>query len=295
MPAQSTAILDPRDAGDAPLPRHVEAPLGYVSRGAGKPAIDMSHAGARVERDFTVVTRSVRIANGRRAPAASLDREGFALTRHATAVRDFGDPAEVETVYYPETASLLRRETGASSVVVFDHNLRLDGGGTGGGTGGAIGGDRQPPVRQVHNDYTEASAARRAADLIGAEALAQARRFAIVNVWRPIRGPVLTAPLALADARSVAPEDLVAVDLVYPDRTGEIYHAAWSPHHRWVHYPRMARDEALLIKGHDSLAHASLGVSRVPFALHSAFDDPTTPPGAAPRESIEVRALVLFD
>ncbi len=294
MPAQSTAILDRRDAGEAPLPRHVEAPLGYVSRGPGKPAIDMTN-GARVERDFSVATWRMRIANGRRGPAASLDREGFALTRHDTAVGDFADAAEIEAVYYPEAASLLRRETGASRVVVFDHNLRQDDGVGGGAVGGAAGGDRRPPVRQVHNDYTEASAARRAADLIGAEALAQVRRFAIVNVWRPIFGPVLTAPLALADARSVAPEDLVAVDLVYPDRTGEIYHAAWSPHHRWVYYPRMACDEALLIKGHDSLAGASLGVGRVPFALHSAFDDPTTPPGAAPRESIEVRALVLFE
>lgn len=292
MPGQTTTIRDHRDAGEAPLPRHVEAPLGYVSRGAGKPAIDLTKAGARVERNFSTVPRSVRIANGRHAPTASLDREGFALTRHDTAVRDFADAAEIETIYYPEMEQLLRAMTGASRVVVFDHNLRLD---AGDAVGPDVGPNRRPPVRQVHNDFTEASAARRAAGLVGAEALARARRFAIVNVWRSIRGPVLTAPLALADARSVAPEDLVAVDLVYPDRTGEIYHAAWNPRHRWVYYPRMARNEALLIKGHDSLGGASLNVGRVPFALHSAFDDPTTPPGAAPRESIEVRALVLFD
>ncbi len=116
------------------------------------------------------------------------------------------------------------------------------------------------------------------------------RRFAVINVWRPIRGPVLTAPLALADAQSVEPRDIVAADLVYPDRTGEIYYAAHNPQHRWVYYPHMERNEALLIKGYVSRTDG-----RARFALHTAFNDPTTPPNGAPRESIVVRALVFFD
>ncbi len=145
-------------------------------------------------------------------------------------------------------------------------------------------------MRRVHNDYTEASAPRRLADLLGPGAEPTGRRFAVINVWRPIRGPVQTAPLALADAQSVEPRDIVAADLVYPDRTGEIYYATYNPGHRWVYYPRMDRSEAILIKGYDSLDDGSAR-----FALHTAFDDPTTPPNAAPRESIEVRALVFFD
>lgn len=272
-----------REAAEARIHDHVEAVLGYVDAGADKPAIDMASPGQRVERNFTADPRSVRIANGWLTPAPALDREGFALVRHDTAVRDFEDEAEIRAVYYPEMERLLRQATGASRVLVFDHNLRLDSGEAGGRNG------RRPPVRQVHNDYTQRSAPKRLADLLGPEAVSP-DRFAIVNVWRPIRGPVQTAPLALADARSVAPADLVPVDLVYPDRIGEIYHAAYNPRHRWVYYPRMERGEALLIKGHDSRKDG-----RARFALHTAVDDPTTPPGAPPRESIEVRALVLFD
>lgn len=282
MLRQSTAIRDDQDAGDTPLPRYVEAPLSYVARGDEKPTIDLSTHGARVERNLTRMSRNVLIANGRLTPPPSLDREGFALTHHETAVRDFVDENEIRTVYYPEMEWLLREATGASSVVVFDHNLRTDGGDT-------ANANRRPPVHQVHNDFTERSANRRAVGLVGAGTLARARRFSIVNVWRPIRGPVLMAPLALADARSVATKDLVAVDLVYPDRTGEIFYGAWNPRHRWVYYPAMASREALLIKGYDSLDDG-----RAHLALHTAFDDPTAPIVAPPRESIEVRAVVLF-
>lgn len=111
----------------------------------------------------------------------------------------------------------------------------------------------------------------------------------MVNLWRPIRGPIEDAPLAVADARSVKREDLVATDLVYPDRIGEIYYVKFSPSHRWFYAPAMREDEMMLIKCFDS---ADDGRAR--FAPHSAFTDPTTPPGALPRESIELRTLVFY-
>ncbi len=272
-------------AAEAPVPAHVEAALSYIVPGEGKPVIDATSPGERAERNFSFAARTARIANGwLRDTAASLDREGFAVTRHETAVRDFQDETEIKEVYYPEMVRLLKEATGASRVLVFDHNLRIDAG------DGPADGQLGRPVRRVHNDYTEASAPRRLADLLGPGAEPAGRRFAVINVWRPIRGPVLTAPLALADAQSVEPRDLVAADLVYPDRTGEIYYAAYNPRHRWVYYPRMDRNEALLIKGYVSRTDG-----RARFALHTAFNDPTTPPNGAPRESIVVRALVFFD
>ena len=214
-----------------------------------------------------------------------LDREGFALTRHDTAVSNFGDEDEVKRVYYPEMEHLLMRETGASRVLVFDHNVRRDGGAK------EAQSEVRGAVRRIHNDYTLTSAPRRFEDLLGEDvASLEGKRTAIVNVWRPIRGPVETAPLALADASSVPAEDVIAADLIYTDRVGEIYYAAYNRDHRWVYFPRLERDEALLIKGYDS---ADDGRAR--FSLHTAFDDPTTPENAAPRESIEVRALVVFD
>ena len=115
-----------------------------------------------------------------------------------------------------------------------------------------------------------------------------ARRFAVIKVWKPICGPVETAPLAVCDARTIQPQDLVATDLIYQDRVGEVYSLAFDPGHRWFYFPRMRADEAMLLKCYDS------DRSRARFTAHSAFDDPTSPADAAPRESIEVRTLAFF-
>lgn len=232
-------------------------------------------------------TETVRIHDGRAiARDLSLDDQGFVLTRHVSAVADFFDDDEVRAVYYPEIERLVKQATGASKVVIFDHTTRIDGPTNADGKAGPTG------VRQVHNDYTVKSGPQRVRDLLEADE-AERRlqgRFAQINVWRPITGPVERAPLALADAQSIAEADLVPVDLVYADRVGEIYHGAYNPDHRWYYFPEMRTDEAILIKGYDSAEDG-----RARFTLHSAFDDPTTPADAAPRESIEVRVLAFFD
>jgi hypothetical protein len=107
-------------------------------------------------------------------------------------------------------------------------------------------------------------------------------------VWRPIRGPLRDAPLAMCDARSVSPGDLVASDLIYRDRKGEIYLMQHNPKQRWYYVPEMRAHEVLLLKCYDSDAHCAR------FTAHSSFDDPTSPADAPARESIEVRTLVFF-
>jgi len=114
-------------------------------------------------------------------------------------------------------------------------------------------------------------------------------RFAIINLWRPIRGPVLESPLTLCDAQSLAEEDLIPSDLKYPDRTGETYSITYNPQPQYYYFPRMQADEPVLIRCFDS---ARQGAAR--FSAHTGFDDPTSPPDAPPRESIEVRTLVFF-
>jgi hypothetical protein len=143
----------------------------------------------------------------------------------------------------------------------------------------------------VHNDYTDKSGPQRVRDLLPApEAEARLkRRFVEINVWRPIKGPVQAWPLALADAQSIAPADVIPADLIYADRTGEILYGIYNPAHRWNYFPRMAREEAVLIKCFDSLTDG-----RARFSLHTAFEDPTTPANAPPRESIEIRTLAFF-
>ena len=145
-------------------------------------------------------------------------------------------------------------------------------------------------VQRVHNDYTVKSGPQRVRDLFPADEAEWLlrHRVAMVNVWRPIRGPVRDMPLAVADAASIAFDDLVPSDLIYRDRVGETYGVSFSPRHRWFYFPEMTPDEALFIKVYDSDAR------RARFSAHTAFADPTAPADAAPRESIEVRTFAFF-
>ena len=226
----------------------------------------------------------VKILDGRAVhDRLSLDREGFVLVRHPTAASDLYDEEQIRTVYYPECARLIKEFTGAKRVHVFDHIVRN-------AARMAKGNTIKGYAGRVHNDYTAWSAPRRVRDLMGdeAEELLK-RRYAEINVWRPIRGPVLRSPLALCDAQTLSEENLVASELRYPDRTGETYAVTFNPGQRWYYFPKMEAEEAVLIRCFDS---AGAGAAR--FSAHGAFDDPQTPAAAPPRESIETRALVFF-
>jgi hypothetical protein len=214
----------------------------------------------------------------------SLDREGFALIRQHSAVMDFYDEEEVRNVYYPEAEHILKVVTGADRVFVFDHTVRKR-------VDAADLRDRNPrqPVARVHVDHTARSGPQRVRDLIPDEADELLKgRVQIINLWRPIRGPLRDSPLAVCDARTVKFDELVGSDLVYPHRIGETYSVKYSSEHRWFYVPGMTPDEILLLKCFDSKAD---GTAR--FAPHTAFADPTTPRDASPRESIELRTLVF--
>src|ERR1700732_1244367 len=145
------------------------------------------------------------------------------------------------------------------------------------------------PATRVHVDHTANSGPQRVRDLLGDEAEELLRgRVQVINLWRPIRGPLRDAPLAVCDARSVSPNDLVPSDLVYRNRVGETYAVTYNPSHRWFYVPAMRTDEALLIKCFDSLTDG-----RARFVPHTAFIDPTAPAELLPRESIEIRSLVF--
>jgi hypothetical protein len=229
----------------------------------------------------------VTIRNGRPLrDTFRLDTHGFAFVRHETHVKDFTDQEERGQVYDPEVAALIKRCSGAASVVVFDHTIR-----TGDDAARKAGGAR-PPVKSVHNDYTENSAPKRLREVVGdAEAKERLkRRYAIVQVWRPIRRQVVRDPLAICDARSIPPQGFILVQRRYPYRTGEVYHIAYNPAHIWYYFPHMERNEALVFKVFDSDASKPAR-----FTAHTAFDDPNTPADAWPRESIETRTFAFFD
>jgi hypothetical protein len=257
---------------------------------------------------------AVAIENGRpRRGQYRLDEAGFQLADHATAMTDFFDRGAIAAVYYPEAAALIARLSGAARVHVFDHTLRS------GAEAVRQARKIREPVRTVHNDYTEWSGPQRVRDIFPDEAEALlTRRFAIIQVWRAIgapppsrlaepareshlehvihasgRGPeAITCwkdPLTLADARTLAPQDFIAAERRFPNRVGEIYMLRASAAHRWTYFPRMTRDEALVFKVYDA---ARDGKAR--WCAHTSFEDPTSPPDAPERESIELRAFAFW-
>ena len=230
--------------------------------------------------------RAVAIHNMRSVAAEfSLEREGVRLVTAPSEVSDFYDEAQIRNLYYPEAERLVADLTGASRVVIFDHTIRRR---IEGATDRTTGVPRQP-VPRVHVDYTVKSGPQRVRDLLAEEADQLLRyRFSVVNVWRPIRGPLQDSPLAVSDASSVRFDDLVPIDLVYQDRMGEIYMLKFNPSQRWFYAPRMTSDEVLAFKCFDSAEDG-----RARFAPHAAFEDPTAPLDAWPRESIELRVLAF--
>jgi len=223
--------------------------------------------------------------NGRlEADRFTLDGDGFVFVPHDTRMKDFFDADEIARVYYPEMVELVKAQSGAKRVVVFDHTLRT--------ADDAVREEKKirEAVHRAHNDYTEWSGPQRVRDVLPDEAdELLKRRFAIIQVWRPIRHPVETHPLAICEAHTVAPEDLVISERRYPNRVGQTYAIAYNPAHRWYWLPCMARNEALVFKVYDSAKDG-----RARWSAHTAFDDPTSPPNARPRESIEIRTLAFF-
>ena len=260
----------------------------------------------------------------------TLDANGFEMVERPLAGLDidFLDHEQVVRRYYPQCADIVREEAGATVVKAFDHNVRSASGKL---SGRRIAGGQQVqrPAHVVHGDYTLTSGPQRLRDLanpptgndtyrtqlaenetlLNGASVARALdsgRFALINLWRNIREePVAIHPLALCDAASVHPDDLVVFEIHYADRIGENYFAKHADAHRWYFYPALTRDEALLIKQWDSAggfarsggARADAMTPDAPctFSFHSAFEDPTSPPDAPDRWSIEVRCIALYD
>ncbi|KAG5653927.1 hypothetical protein H0H81_009284 [Sphagnurus paluster] len=239
--------------------------------------------------NFEREEREVVIENLRgKEDTATLDTAGFQLVHRPAKHTAFTEDEAVKREYYPESVELIKELTGASRVVLFDHTIRRR-------RPGEIddGPNKRQPVSQAHVDQTTASSIARVHRHVPEDAttLLQ-RRFQIINLWRPIAHPALDWPLTLCDYRSVDPkEDTVPIALVYPDHEGETLGVRYNPNQRWNYFRGVTPEEAILIKCFDSVQDGSVAV----FTPHSGFQDPTTPEGTPPRESIELRALVFYD
>jgi hypothetical protein len=285
-------------------------------------------------RGVALEERTMTIKDARPASASgscTLHSQGFELQDAplTNPAIDFLDHEQVVGSYYDECVALVKDATGAAHVYAFDHNVRSASGKS--AQQRIAGGQHvQGPAQVVHGDYTLTSAPKRLRDLgrvpalndtyrsrLSAgdtliepaaveRALAPGARFAIINVWRNIaHEPVATHPLALCDAQSVVPEDLVVYEIHYADRVGENYFAKQAERHRWFYYPGMTRNEALLIKQWDSSgpmarsdgtrSDATDTAAPSTFSFHSSFSNPETPMDAPERWSLEVRCMALYE
>jgi hypothetical protein len=266
---------------------YVEAELNYLGPMSERPRYHAYETDAGERRsNMSYDPHTMRIHDLRPiSPELDLDTQGFALLEQRSAVQDFWDDDEVRRVYYPEAERFIAEVTGASRVFIFDHLQRRRVPGLKDRT---TGGPRQPATR-VHVDHTARSGPQRVRDLLPDEAEELLKgRAQVINMWRPLFSPLQDAPLAVCDSRTVAPDDLVPSDLVYRQRVGETYSVKYNPAHQWFYVPQMRRDEVLLLKIADTKTDIPAR-----FMPHTSFTDPTTPPDARPRESIELRTLVF--
>lgn len=212
-----------------------------------------------------------------------LHPSGFDLLEFPTAVTNFLDRQQIDSVYESEVEAFLKAQTGCHRVHIFDHTVRAS--------------DPQlrevknirEPATLVHNDYTSKSGFVCLQENLGEDAEALARgRFQIVNVWRPLVDPVEDFPLALCDARSIELSQLVDTERRAQNHTGEIQLAVHAPTQNWFYFSAMRPPEVLLFKTFDSINE---GVN--PSSIHSAIRLPDVAADAKPRESIESRAFIF--
>ncbi len=194
-----------------------------------------------------------------------------------TGFHDFEEQQAWESEYDRELRDLLTRDIGAREVIVFDHTVRIDDPNAG-----------RKPARNVHSDYSPKGAHQRLRDIVGDDNAEdwEAGHFGFVNVWRPVRRPIASAPLGFVRPKSVRPEDWVTLDLIYPDRTGQIMGLVRNRDHEWIYQSRMSPDEAAIFNIYDNRG--------LPSIAHSAMDMVEDPSVRAPRMSVESRTLVRY-
>lgn len=193
-----------------------------------------------------------------------------------TQVRDFAGDAWKQT-YDAELTAMLLDRLGAQEVVVFDHTVRIDDPDA-----------TRKPARNVHSDYSKDGAEQRLTDLLGTETAVDWAQghYAFVNVWRPVEHPINSAPLGFVLPSSVDPSDWILLDLIYPDRIGQIMGLVGSPKHEWVYQSRMRPDEVAVFNIYDNQG--------LPSIAHSALDMVEDPKVTTIRKSIESRTLVRY-
>ncbi|MBX2848041.1 MAG: hypothetical protein KTR16_06965 [Acidiferrobacterales bacterium] len=215
-----------------------------------------------------------------RSTSTKLDfeQDSIVFIEHESSITDFDGSNDWQAIYDRELTSVLAQQLGLKEVIVFDHTVRIDRGES----------DRQP-VRYVHTDYSVSGAHQRLEDLIGSQRAKQWEQghFAFINVWRPIRAPITSAPLGFVLPQSTVSDDWIDLTMVYPDRVGKILGLLASDRHEWVYLSEMTPQEIAIFNIYDNQGLQSIG--------HSALDLLEPDARSAVRMSVESRTLVRYE
>ncbi|MEO0443078.1 MAG: CmcJ/NvfI family oxidoreductase [Pseudomonadota bacterium] len=203
--------------------------------------------------------------------------DGILFTHSPSEIRQFEPHKNWQAQYDEETTALLKHSIAAEEVIVFDHTLRVD----------RLDAERKP-ARNVHNDYSPKGARQRLIDLVGNKGAAkfQAGHFGFVNVWRPVEHTITASPLGFIRPGSMQSEDWMTIELIYPDRKGQILGVANNPEHEWFYQSNMQPDEVIIFNIYDNKER--------PHLAHSALDIADQSVSRLPRKSIETRTLVRY-
>jgi hypothetical protein len=247
----------------------------------------------------TRVQATVDIADGRPiAGSLSLDRQGFILDRIVSGVTDYGDRSQLEALWAPAAAELVKRATGAKWAISWALNTRFsDGSDLSTSTPVAA------PARVTHSDFRpdfdpanvgeEPFSAAAATEMERRLGSRTPKRWRAFNVWQQISPPPQDTPLALCDSSSVAPDDVLNGEGHISADDEKVIGLAFyrhNPAHRWYYFSEMLPGEALIFSGFDPAAGPVY--RRVP---HVAFDLPNPPTNAVYRNSVEVRVVAVFE
>jgi len=205
------------------------------------------------------------------------DTDGITFAHARTKIENFNTGTDWAEQYDEELRSLLINRIEAKEVIVFDHTVRLDDPDA-----------TRRPARNAHNDYSKAGAVQRLIDLVGEEKAHEYREgsYGFVNIWRPIEHKIVSSPLGFIRPRSMGADDWMKIELIYPDRLGQILGVAANENHEWFYMSEMTPDEVAIFNIYDNTGR--------PHLAHSALDLPGDANVTVPRKSIESRTLVRY-
>ncbi|MEM9101819.1 MAG: CmcJ/NvfI family oxidoreductase [Pseudomonadota bacterium] len=203
---------------------------------------------------------------------------GICFTKFESTISDFREKHSWQSIYDNEIKNLLRDKIGAKEVIVFDHTVRMD-------MPNAV----RKPARNVHNDYSEKAANQRLNDLVGKDQAIEFQKgsFGFVNVWRPIEDMIISSPLGFICPHSMQSKDWINIELIYPDRIGQILGVVANPKHQWFYLSKMTPTEAIIFNIYDN--------KNRPHLAHSALDIESGTTPSKPRKSIETRVLIRYE